>query len=241
MGEKQESVIAGFVNKIRRDIALGVLRPGERLVIEQLKRTHMLSHPSVREALAQLVGEGYASLEDQKGFKVLGVSIETLRDITRIRSELESLAVRWSMERSDTDWRASVTATHFALAEVEKELVDEPIAYALEWDERNRNFHMALGSNCGSAHLLSIIARQYDLTRRYRLMAHEQNKSTAARSSWIEKSAREHRLLKDAALEGDVDVVMEFLSGHINKGSEAELISLFEVDEPACYAGTPRK
>lgn len=229
MSEKQETVIAGFLNQIRRDISLGVLRPGERLVIEQLKRQHKISHPSVREALAQLVGEGYVSQQDQKGFKVLGVSLETLRDITRVRSELETLALSWSMENSDTDWRASVTAAHFALAEVEKEMVEDPLSYALEWDERNRNFHMALCANCGSPHLLSIIARQYDLTRRYRLMAHEKGKSTAARSSWMKESAKEHRLLKDAALAGDVDQVLDLLRGHVNKGSEAELVSIFDV------------
>lgn len=228
MSEKQETVIAGFMNRIRRDIALGVLRPGERLVIEQLKRDHKISHPSVREALAQLVGEGYVSSEEKKGFRVLGVSLETLRDITRVRSELESLALKWSIENTDTDWRAAVTAAHFALAEVEKEMVEEPIAYALEWDERNRNFHMALCSNCGSAHLLSIIARQYDMTRRYRLMAHEKGKSPAARSFWMKDSANEHRLLKDAALDGDADQALSFLRGHINKGSDAELVSIFD-------------
>lgn len=239
MVEKQASVIASFVNQIRRDIALGVLPPGQRLVIEQLKREHKISHPSVREALSQLLGEGYVTFEGQKGFKVREASIEVLRDITRVRSELEVLAVGWSIENSTIDWRAAVTAAHFALTEVEKEMVEDPVNYALEWDERNRNFHMTLCSNCGSDQLVSLIAQQYDLTRRYRLMPHKKGEPIDSRASWMGEDAREHQALKDAVLASDIDTAVKLLKTHINKGAKVELFSVF-ADEEVDKKGSSR-
>lgn len=219
MIEKQERVIVSFVNLIRRDISLGELLPGSRLNIEKLKRQHKISHISIREALSQLVGEGYVSIEDGKGFKVLSVSIQKLQDITKVRSELETLALDWGFKAPNTDWRASIAAAHFALSEVESKMLEDPFAYALEWDERNRNFHLALCSNCGSEHLISLIEQQYDLTRRYRLMAHEKDKSEDVRRSWLIESTKEHLSLKEAVLAGDVEHAKNLLSGHINKNS----------------------
>ncbi|MGH1484010.1 MAG: GntR family transcriptional regulator [Geminicoccales bacterium] len=230
MLERQGSVIASFANQIRRDISLGILPPGERLTIEKLRREHKISHPSVREALAQLVGEGYVSFEDQKGFRVIRESTEVLQDTTRVRAELECLAFQWSLERADTDWRASIAASHFALSEVEREIGADPVAYALEWDERNRNFHLALCGNCDSPNLLSLICRQYDLTRRYRLMAHGRSKPSTMRTSWIDRSAEEHAALHDAALAGDAKKGLDLLKSHINKASEQNVAVLLQME-----------
>lgn len=219
MSPKQSSVIGGLSNRLRRDISLGLIRPGEKLNIEALKREHKVSHPSVREALSLLVGEGYVASEDQKGFRVLESSVEEQRDVTRVRAELECLAFGWSLANASTDWRASVVAAHHALSEVETELAKDPVAYALEWDERNRNFHFAILANCGSPKLLEIIAAQYDLSRRYRLRAHSNRLRAMDRAEWIERSAAEHLQLKEAALTGDTTRGVGILKNHINKAA----------------------
>lgn len=224
MPTRTGSVIAGFADRMRRDISLGILSPGQRLVVDQLKREHSLSHPSIREALALLVGEGYVSFEEQKGFQVLGGSIEELSDATRVRAVLECTAVEWSIDRANTDWRAAVNAAHFALAEVEREMQSDPHSFAIEWDERNRSFHLALAQNCGSPHLLDLIGRQYDLTRRYRLMAYADGKSDEDRANWLRKSSDEHKQISDAALAGDKARTSHILGAHVTKGTENEFV-----------------
>ena len=209
------TVVHQLAAQIRRDIALGILAPDSRLNIEGLKRERKVSHPSIREALALLAGEGYVLAEGNKGYRVLASSLEDLRDTTRLRAEMECLGFRWSVARADTDWRASVVAAYHTLSEVEADMGTDPRAFAVEWDDRNRQFHFALIGNCGSPRLLDTVATLYDLTRRYRLMAYAQN--TSSRPDWLVRSPREHGALKDHALAGDAEAGEAALRAHITK------------------------
>ena len=116
------TIVNELASQIRRDIALGEIEPGSRLNIEAIKRERKVSHPTIREALALLAGEGYVTAEDNKGYRVLASSLEDLKDSTRLRAELECLGFRWSIERSSAEWRASVVAAHYTLSEVEAEM-----------------------------------------------------------------------------------------------------------------------
>ena len=119
MVQKQKPVVTSLSDELRRDISLGIIKPGEKLNIEGLKRDYSVSHPSVREALSLLAGEGYVSFEESKGFRVLSPSQAELQDIIRVRAELEAMALAWAVERSTLDWRSQVIAAHYALSEVE--------------------------------------------------------------------------------------------------------------------------
>ena len=207
-------------SRLRRDISLGLIRPGERLNVEALKRDHKVSHPSVREALSLLVGEGYVTSSDNKGFRVTTSSIKEQRDSTIVRAELECLAFGWSLDNATTDWRAGIVATHYALTEVEPDMIDDPVSFALEWDQRNEAFHVALIANCGSPKMLEVISTLYAQSRRYRLVAHSNRSAVPDRKRWIKQSSGEHSALKEAALSGDVTTGQQILKAHIIKAVE---------------------
>ncbi len=59
---------------------------------------------------------------------------------------------------------------------------------------------------------------QYDLSRRYRLMAHGESVSHNERLTWLQASADEHLKLREAALTGDADTAQNLLRSHILKG-----------------------
>lgn len=218
-----------MAEKLRRDISLGLIKPGERLNIEALKRKHQVSHPSVREALSLLSGEGYVLFEEQKGFRVLQSSLSEQEDTARVRAELESIAIGWSIARSTRAWRSQVVAAHYALSEVETVLASDPVSHVLEWDEMNRAFHLGLASNCGSPKLMALITAQYDVSRRYRLMAHGAQTPDASRLAWVEKSSEEHLALKTAALEGQIETAQHLLRAHIqkNRGEKSGVLDAF--------------
>jgi GntR family transcriptional regulator, carbon starvation induced regulator len=219
VGEQRKSVSTALSDRIRRDISLGIIPAGSRLNIDALKREHKISHPSVREALSMLVGEGIVGAAEGKGFFVQDFSPEEQSDIARVRAELECLAFAWSANASDRNWRAAIVAAHHALQEVEQELILDPVGSALEWDERNANFHIALTQNCGSPRLLDLVAQHYELGRRHRLAAHALAIPENERRSWVETSAQEHAELKDAALEGDIARGQGLLRNHITKSA----------------------
>lgn len=216
---KNGSVIATLSDQLRRDISLGIIQPGVKLNIEALKRDYSVSHPSVREALSLLVGEGYVSFEESKGFRVLQPSQEQLKDSSLVRAEMEALAFEWSVQRTNVDWRSNVIAAHYALSEVEQQMSGDPQNAALEWDNRNKSFHMAIVGNSGSHKLIELISVEYDQSRRYRLMAHASDRSEKSRSRWVERSAEEHSALKNAVLEGEVEAGQAILRKHITKAT----------------------
>jgi len=223
------SVVQELAARLRRDIALGMLSPGARLNIEALKRERKVSHPSIREALALLAGEGYVSVEGNKGYRVLSSSLDDLQDSTRLRAELECLGLTWSIENSDKDWRASVVAAHHVLTEVEAEMLDDPVAFANEWDECNKQFHNALIGNCRSPRLIETVSVNYDLTRRYRLMAY--SKAHAGHVSWLGRSTREHAELRNLALDGDAEKACAILRDHVTKNSMEAEVTVFQLSD----------
>src|SRR5690606_11401956 len=93
---------------LRRDLILGVLPAGAKLRVRELSERYQVGAIPVREALSRLCNSGFVEAVDQRGFRVSGVSLEELKDITRTRQQLESIALREAISRADPDWEASV-------------------------------------------------------------------------------------------------------------------------------------
>ena len=202
-------VVQALADDLRRAISLGQYRPSQKLKIEDLRRHFGVSAISVREALSLLAGEGYVSALPQRGFFVSAYSLETLRDMTRVRGEMESVGLRWSMKTASRDWRAQVVGAYHALSEVERLIVEDKAAHAIEWDNRNRAFHLALCAACGSPTLLAQIEGFYDLTRRYRLCALERT-GTPRPDSTVD-----HQQIYELVLAGDAAAAEDALRQHI--------------------------
>ena len=79
---------------LRSDIVSGRLAPETRLRIVQLSEAYGIGASPLREALSKLTSEFLVLFEPQRGFSVAPVSAEELRDISRVRCDLESEALR---------------------------------------------------------------------------------------------------------------------------------------------------
>src|SRR5450755_1773092 len=79
--------------RIRQDIILGALQPASKLKLEKLSKSYGTSINTLRESLSRLAADGLVVAEGQKGFTVLPVSIEDLREITEMRQLLECHAL----------------------------------------------------------------------------------------------------------------------------------------------------
>jgi GntR family transcriptional regulator, carbon starvation induced regulator len=74
--------------RLRHDIILGVLPPAAKLKLEKLSKAYDVSINTLRETLSRLAADGLVVAEGQKGFAVLPVSTEDLREITEMRRAL---------------------------------------------------------------------------------------------------------------------------------------------------------
>ncbi len=201
-------------DRLRRDIILGVLQPGAKLKLETLSRSYEVSVNTMRETLSRLAAEGLVVVEGQKGFTVLTVSLEDLRQITEMRQLLECQALRQSIARADLDWEARVVGAYHKLSKVEALVETDPERYGDDWERYNQEFHAALISNCKSRWLLLFHKAMYDHSQRYRML------SLKTKPFPRSQSAKEHRRILDAALARDADKAADLLAQHILKGAE---------------------
>ena len=155
-------------HRLRRDIVHGQLAAGSKLKLEALSQTYDIGMSPLREALARLVGDQLVKTEDQRGFWVAPLSLAELDDVSRVRTLIETEALRLSIERGDADWEIRLRASFQALSEVEKDVVEmapAPQDVIDEWEERNRNFHYALISACQSPWLIKLQELLYHQSR----------------------------------------------------------------------------
>ena len=193
--------------RLRQDILSGRYLPGHKLKIAELSTRLEVSPGAVREALSRLVPEHLVVSRDQRGFVVAPLSIEDLVDLTELRCEIESIALRRSVELGEVGWEASVLARAHRLRRTPKTTDDG--ALSLEWVEHHAAFHTALVSACGSPRLLALHNQLYEQSERYRGLTLHLDADRPVED--------EHQGLVDAALDRDADRLVSLAVAHFRQ------------------------
>jgi DNA-binding GntR family transcriptional regulator len=202
---------------IRGRILTGQLKSGERLHLSRLAESEGVSLSVVREAVTRLASERLLEAIPQIGFRVRILSVEDLVDLTRVRIEIETLALRDSLAHGDLGWEAQLVAAHHALAATPS-MTDEG-AQNLEWLARHAAFHEALCTACGSRWLLELRRQLFAASELYRFwFAQVQDDPQPKRLR--EAIVKEHKQLLDAALARDVDAATDRIARHLRKTCE---------------------
>ena len=105
------------VERLKYDLADGVLRPGEALRQVQIAQRYGVSVTPVREALRILEADGAITYSPHRGATVRDVDAETAADLYRLRASVESLATRIAVERMTPDRLAAIESAHTELRE----------------------------------------------------------------------------------------------------------------------------
>ena len=196
------TVVRLLAEQVRRDISFGILAPDTKLKIEELRQRYGGSAHSFREALTLLASDGLVEANAQRGFRVASATQADLEDITRLRAEIESMGLSWSMRHGDVHWEGQVIAAHHALSRAGARLADDAHAFALEWDDASRVFHAALVSACRSPRLIDFQKKLFDQSRRFRLAALREGRIDLARNAADQEAIVEAVLARDAAEAG---------------------------------------
>ena len=210
--ERQSATLTQSVYaQLRADILNGRMRPGEKIRAEAVRKRFNTASSPVREALNRLLSEGFVALEQQKGFRVAPVSIEELKELVKARCWIDGLAIRESIERSDTTWEENLVLALHRLSRTHRG--ESGQAENSEWESRHKEFHLALIGGCGSRWIERISAQLFDAAERYRILALEQV---------LERNElQEHRDLVNACINRDADRAMTLLDHHYTQTFEA--------------------
>jgi GntR family transcriptional regulator, carbon starvation induced regulator len=232
--DANQTLNASALAQLRSDIIACRLMPNERLRVETLRERYGMGASPIREALMRLEAEGLVELEQNKGFRVSEVSRENLLDLMRTRIEIETIALRWSLEKGGVDWEASLLSAFHRLSRQSKIDPANPDAISEAWSKEHANFHSALVSACGSPTLLSIRSRLFEQADRYVALS-------IMSSGPLRDDVTEHKQLMRAALNRELDKTLELNRVHINRTLDKVFASLAASKAPADLRTINRK
>ncbi len=202
------TLTSAVLERLRADILSTKLVPGQKLHIAGLAKQFSVSLTAVREALSRLVADGLVQASDQRGFRVSPVSSTDLADVTQTRVDIESLALRRSIEQGDAAWLASVEQAFVALSAVPYRHMDDPQSHNEVWIVRHRVFHRALVNACGSPWLLGFRDILHEQSERYRRLSVRRETGT------IRDVESEHAAIVRAVLRRDAEAAVTALKQH---------------------------
>jgi DNA-binding GntR family transcriptional regulator len=97
---KRSSLTQQVTIKLRQAILDGRIKAGERIIEEDIAAMMKTSRGPVRDALIELEHEGLVIRERNRGAMVVSLSAEDVEEVWSLRISLESLALRFAMERA---------------------------------------------------------------------------------------------------------------------------------------------
>lgn len=159
------------VQRLRALIVSGEFRPGERLVEERLSEMFGVSRPPLREALRILQRDGLVQSLPRRGFIVIPITAEDVREIYSLRFALERMAVELGMPVLDPNRLQPMRDALEDMRVAAEEMNDEAAV------EANSRFHLALVSLPGHRRLINTyegLRLQLELCMGYNLKFREQ-------------------------------------------------------------------
>ena len=189
--------------KLRQDILRGELNPGQKLQIEYVSARYGAGANPVREALNRLSSERLVDRFDQRGFFVPQLTPDGLRELVKTRCWLEGLALEQSIANRTQAWEDNLILAYHRLSRTRIRLPEEGGGDNSEWEIKHRAFHTALIAACGSSWLIGFCNDMMDHAERYRYIAMV--------SYPRRNSAQEHRLIMEAAIDGEAELAKQRL------------------------------
>ena len=188
---KNEMVYAS----LRTAILRSELKPGSRLVIDELATELGVSQIPVREALRQLEADGFVTFEPYVGATVTEIKASVVTEIFDMLEAMETISGRAACQRiNDND-----LANHWFERELEQLLqrMDALVGDPEEWSRENAHFHQLI---CDWAetplvrHMMDKVLQHWDRLRSYLLKDVFQHRvATAQRDHWrIYEAIRAH-------------------------------------------------
>ena len=191
---------------IHDDIIQGLFAPNDKLQPDALRKRYGIGLSPVREALSRVALEGLAVTEGQRGFFVAPATRQELVDIAELRINFSAMSLERSILRGDDSWENAIVTTYYQLNKLENQSKRDAHTFRDEWERRNRDFHQALESGCGSPWLLHFCDILYDQLERYR-------RSFVVYTEIDPTIAEEHQQIMELALARDM-AACEVLKQH---------------------------
>jgi DNA-binding GntR family transcriptional regulator len=202
-GSKKDAI----VRKLRQDIVSGAIAPGEKLSEARLAERFGVSRMPVREALKELEGAGFVSIEHRRGTFVKILNRSEILDLYEVREAVEGMAARLCANRTNNELIARID-----------DVMVQMSRYVQIGDMD--------GYSTTDAHLHELIvegAANERLSEHYRLLFQHMRRGLMSsivtrRDGRMERSLAEHQALVRAIHAHDADAAEQAMRAHVQRG-----------------------
>lgn len=199
--------------RLRSDIAHGLLEPGSKLRVEAMCARFDVGANPLREALSRLSSEGLVDRTDLRGFSVAPLNWDELPILTNNRIQLESIALRESIAHRDRALEDELVLLMHRLSRTPRSLADGHYVSNPEWETLHSDFHRAILSRCPSRWLRGFCESLADEAYRFRQMAADQGHAKR-------NEHNEHRVIFEAVIDGRADDAVLALENHFSRTAD---------------------
>lgn len=208
-----ETVAARIYGAIKEQIIDGRLAPGERITEQNIAAQFQTSRTPVREAMRQLVADGFALFKPNSGTVVRQWSPEEVRQLFELRLLIESEIAGHAATRISAQEIAELEAIQ---AQIESGGVDVGTANTARIGPLNREFHRIIAQASQHERLVAMLANTIEVPivqRTFRRYSRER----------LARSFSHHRELIEALKAHDSAWASAVMSSHIHSAKQTLL------------------
>ena len=198
---------------LRQAIATGELKPGERVLENELASWLNMSRTPVREAIASLEAEGLVTMSGAQGRVVTKLDYQSVMELYAVREALESMAAGLAA-RNASDMEIAALRE---MLEREEQILDDPGRLI----DHNRRFHEAIYYCSHNRYILKML--EYIQTAML-LLQPAGRVGTARR----ETALPEHRAIVDAIESRNSTAAEDAIRKHVRRAQQARIKLLLE-------------
>lgn len=203
---------------LSKAIFRGDLKPGQRLVESKLAKLMKVSRTPIREAIIELVQKGLAVPSPPKGVKVAPLpTTEELTEFYDINSVLRGLAAR-KAARNITPLQ--IKNLQEIILQSEQSLREGSLK---EIFKLNKKFHQIIEISCNNNELIFLLDGVYKKSgKRF--------SEILSRKKRQKESIEEHKVILEALIKKDEELVEQLMKRHIENGKE-DLLQQIELQD----------
>ncbi len=193
--------------ELKRQILVGEIAPGTRMMEVELADVMGVSRTPVREAIRKLEKEGLVTIEPRKGAYASNISIKDMVDVLEVRQGLEGMAAAIASGKITERQKADLlNVVEKYKAAVEAANIEEIIKY-------DEEFHSMIISISGNKTLMQVFSTVQELALRFRYIYYDD-------FNRYESMPKEHQLIEEAIMSGDAEKARVAAGDHVSKLKE---------------------
>ena len=188
-------------------IVKGKIKPGMRLMEEELAEDMGVSRTPIREAIRKLEKEGLITIEPRRGAYVSQLSKQDMVEILEVRQNVEGFAAELAAKRITPEEKMKLREI---AEEYEIAVSKNDMAAMIKADTA---FHHVIVVATRNKILIQMVEQLQELVLRFRYLYYDNFKRS-------EKMTAEHKMIYQAIIDEKPDIAKESADVHINRLKE---------------------